>query len=86
VVEGEHVVTAVQAASAARTRVAEAGQVLREVGRLVWWLLRWIGRHWRYTVVWLLVGVIADAAETPGVKAAAVLSDLDARSWGCGVV
>ena len=85
-VESEHAVTATQAASAARTSLAEVGQLLREVGRLLWSLLRWIGRHWRYTVVWLLVGVIADAAETPGVKAAAVLSDLDARSWGCGVV
>jgi S-DNA-T family DNA segregation ATPase FtsK/SpoIIIE len=67
-------VTAVQAASAARTGLAEVGQVLRETGRLLWWLLRWIGRHWRYTVVWLLVAFIADAVETPRVKAAAVLA------------
>ena len=66
--------TAVQAASAARTGLAEVGQVLREAGRLVWWLLRWISRHWRYTLACLSVAVIADAAGTPRLKVAAVLA------------
>jgi S-DNA-T family DNA segregation ATPase FtsK/SpoIIIE len=66
--------TAVQAATVARTSLAEVGHVLREAGRLVWSLLRWMSRHWRYSLVWLTVALIADSVGTQRVKAAAVLA------------